>query len=461
MNMAKCWTSRTDTYRAKCFGSSTNIPSDAYKLYQEHVSDMGQTNCIIYSYTRESPPLYKGCNKALKDDSNLDMWGGYVHFLQTAIKDRGSQIGWYRGVSWRGTSIPKQNMYLYQHKGRSFLWPSFLSSAKVRESALEFWNTVMFRINHSGRGTTYTVDVQDVSCKPWEKEVLTFPYTAFEIEDFEWSGAKLIVHVKTLETDVYEKSWMSRVDLMLNVHENKILNAQCFYKLNGTTMAALSWATRPAELSGSGSTISARNSLSQAVEFIETEWKKSPSRNCMHLNSGGGKWGILTNSKFGSAQSYKWAGSIDDIKPWVSGKWDEKYMITAWAGGEGKWFVIMTKGVEGIGCGFGHGKAQSWRTRSSWSDMKSEIDKLWSDGYVITTLAYEEQLKSWAGSFTESNRGQVLKWSKEFPTDWVKEKCGQNYAVTTLLVDPADDMFLVVMTTDRGTGINWSWNYVV
>jgi len=469
MNIMKCWTERTKSYTDKCNGALTNLPSDAYQQYNNVLSSKGQTDALIYTYTLEQPKIYGPCNKAMKEDKDLDTWGGYVYFLKKAMKDKAAGQGWYKGMSYRGSSLPAENMYLYQHKGRSFMWPSFLSTSKLRTKAEPFWGTVLFEINNNGTGTTYSVDIENASYfgsnQPDdynEREVLIYPYTAFEIEDFRWSGSKLVVQVKTVDTVIYERSWMSRVDTMLNVHTNKILNAQCFYKgSNGKCLAALSWATRPAELSGSGSTISARSTLKQAAEFIDAEWNKSPSRNCMHLNYGCGKWGILTNSKFGTAQSYKWGGSIDDVKSWISTKWSEKYMITSWAGGEGKWFVVMTKGVEGIGCGFGNNKRQAWRTRTTWSEINTEIDKMWADGYVITSIAYEDQLRTWMVIFTESRRGQRLKWAKEFPTAWVKEQCDNNYAITTLLRDPADDQYLVIMTTDRGVGNNWSWNYEV
>ena len=136
------------------------------------------TDAVLRSWT--SNALYQQVNKAVLQDSTsqLRRHGGYIRALRRSMRnnvDAGHNV--QSGIVWRSMNVDNHAAYKV---GWKFLMQSILSTSRNRSVAEMFGNT-LFRIDLSGVGLTYAVDIAYASVYPDEEEVLVYPYSGFEV----------------------------------------------------------------------------------------------------------------------------------------------------------------------------------------------------------------------------------------------------------------------------------------
>ena len=116
----------------------------------------------------------------------------------------------------------------------------------------------------------------------------------------------------------------------------------------------------------------------------------------------------------------------------------------------------MTKNVD-----LYHGKRQSFLRDNYWSKMQAKIIQYVNNGFVITGICYNHGLNEYLVVMTESTASQNCKWFK--PSEeceqfrWLYDEYNEKRHPTILFLDPNDDRFLVVCTSDKKrSGFN-SW----
>lgn len=193
----------------------------------ESVVSSGQTELpYLYLYTLESPPLYRQVNSCLRQDEGLETVAGLVNHIRSDMKKRSSSNGNFKGRVWRGVSIDEEAQDFYFKVGGSFMWQGFVSTSKSKDTVdLLFTNpgSIVFEIDVNcgeARGTTYAVELSDISEYPDEEEVLIYPYSGYKIIDVDMDGksplVKLVTHdTRLLERDEREKDEGSTNDMVL------------------------------------------------------------------------------------------------------------------------------------------------------------------------------------------------------------------------------------------------------
>ncbi|KAJ7354975.1 hypothetical protein OS493_029085 [Desmophyllum pertusum] len=130
----------------------------------------------------------------------------------------------------------------------------------------------------------------------------------------------------------------------------------------------------------------------------------------------------------------------------IEKKSDNGFKITACAARGSTFYVIMTKDTEEY-----KDKAQSWFTRSTWTEAENEIQKKYEEGKAITGLCYSSGLGQYFVVMTKTPEGQSYQCSEDRAarSKWMGEKSEKGFHPTIIFKDPTDQKIVVVMTEDQ------------
>lgn len=143
--------------------------------------------------------LYKSVNEALSndDEEGLRQHGQYIHGLRVAMLRRirrGKNVR--SGVVYRWMNLDPDKIAKYT-VGFKFLWPNFVSTSRKSD----VWTgNVRFEIDLNGRGTTYAIDVSDLSPYKHEAEVLLYPFSGFEVKSTRVANNIQYIRLMTCDT---------------------------------------------------------------------------------------------------------------------------------------------------------------------------------------------------------------------------------------------------------------------
>ncbi len=187
-----------------------------------------------------------------------------------------------------------------------------------------------------------------------------------------------------------------------------------------------------------------RKDYDSFLEFVKEKWKwiNGKSYNIYSLacddNLG---FGVFLMENYGTAQCIIPTGTSR-----IQAKYDEGFMITACAARGSTFYVVMTKDTEEY-----KEKAQTWFTRSTWTEANNEIQKEYKEGKAITGICYSTGLKEYGVFMTETSEGQTYKWFDDGTAacNWIDEQYQVGYHPTIIFKDPTDNEVLVVSTRNE------------
>lgn len=177
----------------------TQLEQDAVNIACNKIGN--SATAPIHAYTQEVPyPVYKDANKALRDDEDLDVHGGFIHVLKKAVKAQGQKQGWFRGTVSRGMQLNEEALEEYRllTPGSSFLWAGFVSTS----TKTCFEGNINFEIavnTEGGPAGAWALQIDNLSDFPDEGEVLIYPYTGFSVVNVSEQPNGLHVRLKTCD----------------------------------------------------------------------------------------------------------------------------------------------------------------------------------------------------------------------------------------------------------------------
>lgn len=150
---------------------------------------------LLNAYTQEKPKaVYKDINKALRTDEDLDKHGGFIFLLKQALKNKGKEVGWYKGQVRRDMYVDAKTLAEFQalaaRPGSEFLWAGFVSTTTVPPGTTAtntFRGNIRFEINLNEDANvpvwdqTRAVNIRKWSDYPDEDEILLMPYSALRV----------------------------------------------------------------------------------------------------------------------------------------------------------------------------------------------------------------------------------------------------------------------------------------
>ena len=176
-------------------------------------------------------------------------------------------------------------------------------------------------------------------------------------------------------------------------------------------------------------------------------WKNTKSKNVYSLACDEKfGFGAFLIEGFGTSQSIVTSMYKENIRK----QWDEGLSITACAARGSTFYIVMTKDTTEY-----QGKAQAWFTRSTWDEVKNEIQKGYQDGKAITGICYSTGLRRYFVVMTVMparqcyERHDITKEGRVAQIEWVNDKHEEGFHPTIIFHDPTDDKILVVMATDK------------
>ena len=140
-----------------------------------------------------------------------------------------------------------------------------------------------------------------------------------------------------------------------------------------------------------------KSTYDNLVEYVKQEWKSDKNIFSLEADETGSFYVYLVEG-YGDDQSI-----VKELSK-VKKNWDDGKMITSCTSKGSTYYIVMTDNVNGY-----HGKGQSYFSRSSWSDIESEIKKCYKDGRIITSICYNHGLHEYLVVMTTSPAGQSYK----------------------------------------------------
>ena len=127
-----------------------------------------------------------------------------------------------------------------------------------------------------------------------------------------------------------------------------------------------------------------RSDYDTFLKFFNEQWKWTNGKSKQIYS-------IACDEKFGFAvfflENYGTGQTILRDTSDIEKKWEDGFQITACAARDSTFYIIMTKDTKEY-----KGKLQSWFTRNTWNDAKTEIQKGYDEGKMITGVCYSSGL---------------------------------------------------------------------
>ena len=195
-----------------------------------------------------------------------------------------------------------------------------------------------------------------------------------------------------------------------------------------------------------------RSTYGDLIQYIKTQWKEGKNIVSLVVDDETESYYVYMVAGYGYGQTI--VKALSSVKK----EWDDGKMITSCNSHGSIYYIVMTDKVDGY-----HGKGQTYFSRSSWSDIDSEIGKHYQDGKIITSICYNQGLKEYLVVMTTISAGQSYMWTKDSSerSKWMDEMYEEkDYHPTIVFKDPNDDQILVVMTSDdQRSGYTTRFNY--
>lgn len=189
---------RSRAYSRKCGKDSRPIPEDVKAIVRKYRRPQDDcVSAVLRVYTAND--LYEKMNKALytDDEAAFDEYGGLIHALRLAMKARCKKHNVTKGIVYRTLNLDQAQLQQFK-PGFKFLWPNFISTS--RSPCLNF-GKVKVSIDLNGDGLTYALDVSEYSIYPNEQEVLIYPYSGFEVLDYQTQvDGSVLIKLRTVDT---------------------------------------------------------------------------------------------------------------------------------------------------------------------------------------------------------------------------------------------------------------------
>lgn len=174
------------------------------------------------------------------------------------------------------------------------------------------------------------------------------------------------------------------------------------------------------------------------VQFVQEMWNKGYNIYSLACDQRQG-FGVFFMRDFGTNQ-YIFASTS------IIRKKEEDLKITACTARGSTFYVVMTKDTKEY-----NGKAQSWFTSNTWSDVQIQIQKGYSERKKITGICYSVGLHKYFVVMTEESsqwqRCRLFNTSSD-AKQWSKEILEDDQTAIEFHV-PVEGKFLVVVTKDK------------
>ncbi|XP_068670212.1 uncharacterized protein [Montipora foliosa] len=183
------------------------------------------------------------------------------------------------------------------------------------------------------------------------------------------------------------------------------------------------------------------------VQFVQEKWNKGCNVYSLACDVQLG-FGVFFMKDFGTDQ-FILAGTSIVQK-------NEDFKITACATRDSIFYVVMTKDTKEF-----NGKAQSWFTSNTCSDVQIQIQKGYDEEKVITGICYSVSLRKYFVVMTEEpSQSQEFEWfstTSDFE-EWIHKK-NKEYSPTITFIVPVEGKNLVVVTQNKNLKMtNWFRN---
>lgn len=210
-----CWRDPSPAYLELCRGRMQELPKEQEDLVRAQLPSCGgdRVSAVLRTYTEETPAIYKQVNASLMSGEAQDVsrTAAFTYQLREAIKQRLPQRQCRAPVLWRGASMDPAFLQSFPVFNHRFVWPGFVSTSHSRAVAEGFMHfraeegkdKVLFKIHTEGVGTTYILDIADVSRYPHEQEALIYPNSGFELIRVEQRSGYTLVVMQTYDSQRY------------------------------------------------------------------------------------------------------------------------------------------------------------------------------------------------------------------------------------------------------------------
>lgn len=138
------------------------------------------------------------------------------------------------------------------------------------------------------------------------------------------------------------------------------------------------------------------------------------------ISYNGIEWFVITSNLEYERQIY--IESEQFPSEWIKKWWDTGFFITNLDYGNGKWVVVMTKGIDFT--------RQYWFTESDVNKIGAKIKQFWDNKYRISCVAFGQGKYAYVMTSGTGLDGQTYKFSKEVPTTWISEQYDKKYNLT-------------------------------
>ncbi|XP_068670716.1 uncharacterized protein [Montipora foliosa] len=186
------------------------------------------------------------------------------------------------------------------------------------------------------------------------------------------------------------------------------------------------------------------------IQLVEDMWNKGYYIYSLACDRRHG-FGVFFMKDIGTNQSIL-AGTSS-----IQGMLNKGFKITACAARDSTFYLVMTKGSKEY-----NGKAQSWFTNDSWSDVEIQIQKGYDEQKGISGICYSVCLHKYFVVMTEEpSQLQEFAWfnTSSDAEEWIEEKYDEYLHAIGVSV-PVEGKFLAVVTKNENLKVTCRfWNF--